>query len=549
MEPPPPPPPPHGANPQTTEGTPRYRKASDLPNGNYDIFVIPPHSSGSGFLYLPSLQCHRNSFFAGVLTTLAIMASYVTLLPIVKGLFSAMAPSGMSIVAAVLVSFLLGWFLGMMQQDGIFSAGRRSGGPSKSGSGSANTPSGNPPGGNSSSQTSASNAGNTFNAGTAQTPPPQPQAGPQPQGGPQAQGGPQSQAGHQAQAGHQTQGGPQAQSAAGSQQKSSQAEDWERAREETRRKEEIRRKMEAFRKKREEEEAERRRQREREALEKEFQERKEQLEREAAAAREAAEREAAALREAIEREAAALRAAAEAKEKAEKEAAEREAAAREALKREATARFQKAKEAAAKKFAEAKEASEASKKPSPAPSPASSPQKKATPTSTKTATDDDAYSFRPYDRPRRPYHTSSSSVNSESSYAPSHTTARTTPPPSNREPYATKDPDKVVIRGVYLFNNAFQNTPTAKLVSGQGSVTDGLILRITTEGLFIDDDLRGVAQREWDVKAWTMKLVEVSVSLPACLSCFIPSTMNRNTPLFKLCECFRNLCRMQFVVS
>jgi hypothetical protein len=49
----------------------------------------------------------------------------------------------------------------------------------------------------------------------------------------------------------------------------------------------------------------------------------------------------------------------------------------------------------------------------------------------------------------------------------------------------------------------------AQLVSGVGSVTDGLILRITTEGLFIDDDVRGVPQREWDIKAWTMKLVEV----------------------------------------
>ena len=46
-------------------------------------------------------------------------------------------------------------------------------------------------------------------------------------------------------------------------------------------------------------------------------------------------------------------------------------------------------------------------------------------------------------------------------------------------------------------------------MSGVGSVTDGLILRITTEGLFIDDDVRGVPQREWDVKAWTLKLVEV----------------------------------------
>ncbi|KMU91499.1 hypothetical protein CIHG_09251 [Coccidioides immitis H538.4] len=52
-------------------------------------------------------------------------------------------------------------------------------------------------------------------------------------------------------------------------------------------------------------------------------------------------------------------------------------------------------------------------------------------------------------------------------------------------------------------------TPIAQLVSGRGVVTDGLILRITTEGMFVDDDVRGVAQREWDIKAWTMKLVEV----------------------------------------
>ena len=50
--------------------------------------------------------------------------------------------------------------------------------------------------------------------------------------------------------------------------------------------------------------------------------------------------------------------------------------------------------------------------------------------------------------------------------------------------------------------------PIASLISSQGSVTDGLVLRIKTEGLFIDDDIRGVPQREWDVKAWTLKLVE-----------------------------------------
>jgi len=98
---------------------------------------------------------------------------------------------------------------------------------------------------------------------------------------------------------------------------------------------------------------------------------------------------------------------------------------------------------------------------------------------------------------------------SESSWAPSQSTARTTPPPSVRAPYTTKDPDKIVTKAVYSFLNQFAKTPTSQLISGVGSVTDGLILRITTEGLFIDDDVRGVPQREWDVKAWTLKLVEV----------------------------------------
>ena len=102
---------------------------------------------------------------------------------------------------------------------------------------------------------------------------------------------------------------------------------------------------------------------------------------------------------------------------------------------------------------------------------------------------------------------------SESSYAASQSTARTTPPPANREPYQTKDPDKIVIKAVYSFNNAFQNTPIVSLVPGEGKVTDGLVLRITTEGLFIDDDVRHMPQREWDIKAWGLRLVEVSVLL------------------------------------
>jgi hypothetical protein len=127
--------------------------------------------------------------------------------------------------------------------------------------------------------------------------------------------------------------------------------------------------------------------------------------------------------------------------------------------------------------------------------------------------DGDATSYRPYDQPKRASKVpSQSSVYSESSYAPSQSTARTTPPPSVRGPYSTADPDKIVIKAVYLFNDLFPK-PVAQLVSGTGNVTDGLILRITTEGLFIDDDVRSVPQREWDIKAWTMKLVEVCLLL------------------------------------
>ncbi|KAI2637526.1 hypothetical protein GGS21DRAFT_483467 [Xylaria nigripes] len=125
-------------------------------------------------------------------------------------------------------------------------------------------------------------------------------------------------------------------------------------------------------------------------------------------------------------------------------------------------------------------------------------------------TDEETYSYRPYDQPKAHVRRKSGeTILTESSYAPSQFTTRTTPPPSMRGAYTTKDPDKIVIRAVYGFLNQFSKTPASSLVSGVGPVTDGLILRITTEGLFIDDDVRGVPQREWDVKAWTLKLMEV----------------------------------------
>ncbi|KAL4933681.1 uncharacterized protein BDV17DRAFT_65154 [Aspergillus undulatus] len=610
---PPPPPPPHGEKPNTTHG--EYRKASDLPEGNYDIFVIPPHSAGSGFLYLPSLQCQRNSFIAGSACTLVAVYMWMSLTPVVQMWYATTVASGGGTGIAILAIGFVGiggWAFGNYQA-GSGGASRQgpgsgpnwfgSGGP---GASSANSSGGGGTnyarGGNFRGQTGGPHQQGNYGRNYAGGPPPgnqysgnqyrannepPPQTGPNPNTNSGPPPGPKP-------------GGADAKPTGSGPQKENKphtAEDWEKAREETRRKEELRRKMEEFKRKREAEAREKERQREREQMEKELRERREQLEKEMAAAREAAEREAklkaekeaAEHRAKIEREAAeaklkaeqeaanarkrdfearvrtaraaaeakakarkeeaeakaraeqaeaeakakaekeeaeakakAEKAEAEAKAKAEKEAAEKEAAAKAAAKKEADAKFAALKEAAAKKYAEkkAKDAQEAAAKEtaskvSSASAPPRTPSPKKPNVSPSKASapmaEDDTYSFRPYDRPRRPYGASQSSVYSESSYAPSQSTARTTPPPSysNRGPYETKDPDKIVIRGVYAFNQAFLRTPVAQLVSGQNMVTDGLVLRITTEGLFIDDDVRGVPQREWDVKAWTMKLVEV----------------------------------------
>ncbi|KAJ3533166.1 hypothetical protein NM208_g8106 [Fusarium decemcellulare] len=160
--------------------------------------------------------------------------------------------------------------------------------------------------------------------------------------------------------------------------------------------------------------------------------------------------------------------------------------------------------------------SSASRKPPP--SAASTQRKPAAPPTAKSTVSgvSTENSYRPYDKPK--HKKSASSIGSESSYAASQTTTRTSPPPSMRGgPYSTKDPDKIVISGVYLFMNQYSKTPASQLISGVGTVTDGLILRITTEGLFIDDDVRSVPQREWDVKAWTLKQVEVWCP-PHCLN-------------------------------
>ncbi|CAG7950770.1 unnamed protein product [Penicillium nalgiovense] len=605
---PPPPPPPHGENPNTTQG--EYRKSSDLPDGNYDIFIVPPHSAGSGFLYLPSLQCNRNSFLAGVASTLLACFVWSYISPIVKAWYLATVASGSGTGMAVLAIGVgvAGWLFGSIQStssgDNKGNGGARGGRFGFGGFGGSGGPGGpGDPGGprNAGPNTNQYSSGANYGGNG---------AGQQRQQGGNFGGG--QPHGNQY-SGNQHGSGPPPNSDNNKREKeeaekrakeerakeerareqraqeerareerareerareervreerakqerareerireerareerikeerareerakerAKEEAERERAREETRRKEELRRKMEEFKRKRDAEAKEKEKKREREAMEKELQERREQLEKEVAAAKAAAEKEA---RERLEREAAEARERqakaeaeakaklekleAEAKEKAAKEAAEKEAAAKAAAQKEAMAKFAALKEAASKKYAE-KKAQDAKKEAaakSPPPKPAStsnvprtpSPKKPApysTAKTAKTANEDDAYSFRPYDRPRRPY--AAGSVYSESSYTPSNSTARTTPPPSHRSTYSTKDPDKIVIQGVYAFNNAFMKTPVAQLVSGQGMITDGLVLRITTEGLFVDDDLRGIGQREWDVKAWTLKLAEV----------------------------------------
>ena len=405
MDPPPPPPPPHGANQQNG-------KSGGLPDGKYDIFVIPPHSAGSGFLYLPSLSTHRNSFLAGAACTAFAFFVYSIAVPVVKEFFNGIMAGNSSGVMVLMIGVGIAcWAWGKTQAEGV--DGHRHPGSTTGGSfggqGAGSQPSG-------SSQPHGSA---------------QPNASANPSGG----AGPKS---------SWQRPNPQTTRSTGA--NASAKTSWEKAREETRKKEEDRRRMEEIKKRREDAEKERQNQREKDVREREERERKD--------AREKEER--------------------ERKEKAKEKEKERQ-----------------------------KAYSEPAKDRSP-------PKRPPNPT-VRTENEDDAYSFRPYDRPKKPVHkaNSAASIYSESSYAPSQSTARTTPPPVQRVPYATKDPDKIIIKGVYSFNNAFMRTPIAQLISGSGNVTDGLILRITTEGLFIDDDVRGVPQREWDIKAWTMKLAEV----------------------------------------
>ena len=423
-----PPPPPHGSNGNSRNG---------LPDGSYDIFIVPPHSSGGGFIYFPSLQTNRNSFLAGVVSALFGVMVWSIVLPVFREWMSDIAAGGgLSVIILLLAVGVAGWAWGKTQIE--------SGGSGQGSAGAAHRPqsaghAGNngpepgstpqpesrpPPSWQRTNPGTASGTANTGAAsGTANTGAARGTASTGTSNGTNNTGTARGTTNTGATSGTSNTGTERGTNTTGAAKGG-----WEKAREETRKKEEERRRAEELKKKREEDERERVRQREKEARERQARERREK---------------------------------------------------------------------------------EAARNPRPA-----SPNKNHRHPTAKTATDDaSSYSYRPYDSPERPRHkpasASASSIYSETSYTPSQSTSRTTPPPSHRGPYRNKDPDKIVIKAVYSFNNAFTKTPIAKLVSSMRSVTDGLILRITTEGLFIDDDVRGVPQREWDVKAWTLKLVEV----------------------------------------
>ena len=399
--PPPPPPPPHGANPKNAN--------SGLPPGNYDIFIVPPHSSGSGFIYLPSLQPHRNSFLAGIACGLLSVAIWNAAAPTLKQWLNTMASGGGTSVLIIIGVGIAGWAWGKTQSE----HGSRPW--SRDASGGANTRPNETKG----------------TPGDWSTPPPQPSQNhtngftpsPQPNG--------------------YTKPSPASGASAG----------WEKAREETKKREEERRRQEEIRRKREEAEKQARAAAEKEKWEKMRAREKEVREREA--------------RERIARERLAKEKEAEARLNAEKNG--RPGVGRDKM-------FGVGEKT--DPYAGTSYRSGASNPPSPT-------KRYERPTAQSCVdSQEDVHSFRPYDKPRRATHMSShSSVYSES-YAPSQSTARTTPPPSHRGPYSTKDPDKIVIKAVYLFNEMFPK-PVAQLVTGMGSVTDGLILRITTEGLFI----------------------------------------------------------------
>ncbi|KAF4986095.1 hypothetical protein FDECE_16128, partial [Fusarium decemcellulare] len=117
---PPPPPPPHGGVP----------KGAGLPPGKYDIFVIPEHSSGGGFLYLPSMQPNVNSFAAGFASALILVVLGQTLAPAFRAWWEGFHGLGNMAMAMLVIGVGFGaWALGRFQTQDQRSPGSGSSSP------------------------------------------------------------------------------------------------------------------------------------------------------------------------------------------------------------------------------------------------------------------------------------------------------------------------------------------------------------------------------------------------------------------------------------
>jgi hypothetical protein len=499
---PPPPPPPHGANPQSSAPG-----GSGLPAGNYDIFIIPPHSSGGGFLYLPSLRPQLNSFVAGVASTLVTLYIWKIIEPVLRTWFHAVTQSGVGfgILVLAIIFGALGWLSGRtttLPFDIPGSTGAAGQGPQHQNGtppdpgANGHAPGGTPP-----------------NPGSANH-----NAGPQPGGfkpnGPTASGF----SGQQQQQNFHTHGNGNANTHPNANTNAGQSA-WEKAREETRKREEERKRTDEDRR-RVAEEVRRREEAERTAR---AQAEKDRWEQQRARERETREREA---RERVARERMAASAdpsEREARLKAAQERADRLRADRAAADKDSGERA-KSENAMPTTYGVGERLDPYSRFPpapkstigggsAPLPGQNPSPRKYQQPTAqsyTGTATEN---AYRPYDSPPSRPRPGAGSPSSSSyrgsrpgSYAESESTAPTSVDP---RPYSTDDRDKVVIRGAYRFTDSFPK-PVAVVRPGESGITDGLIMRMTTEGVFLDDDKKQEALRQWDIKAWTMKAVEVS---------------------------------------
>lgn len=511
--PPPPPPPPHGSNPKTSSG---------LPNGHYDIFIVPPHSAGGGFLYLPSMKPNVNSYIAGVVSALAAVYAWFLIQPIIKAWIQAVSQSGAGfgiIVVAGLAAFVT-WMMAQSKLPGV------------AGGASGNKPNGAPPPHNAHGNGSAG-AGPEAHWGSSHSSNAGQQSGARgPAFGTQGPSG--SVPGFGASPHHQYKSpfeespptGPQRDptpepytedSPTGRKNDHQGSASWEKAKEETRKREEERLRQDNLKRK-QDEEKKRKENAEREARAAAEKERWEQLR---AREKENRERE---LREKQARERMA-KSAQDLAEKEAKEKADRDARLKAAAARAERLRAERASEKASSERAKSEKAvptfgvgerlnpysreHAAPKSTIGAGAGAHKPEYRHPTAQTYVGTATET-GYRPYENTAKTVPNGTYYAASTDSHPGSESTAPTSPSRSYTGPYTTKDPDKIILQGAFEFNDNFPNAPVAAARPGENKITDGLIMIFSTEGIFLNDDRRDEKLRSWDVKAWTVNAIDVS---------------------------------------